>query len=189
MSKATIAESRVNEITWIRINKKNKLNWLPYLIQAEKIYPLALQSKKEDLIEFFKDENISLICLNNKTYCGNCIACPPEKHDKREYLTLLQKCENKELEEEFTNNKKPRILYIYSITILPEFQGKGIGKKILEKCIELARKEGYTHIIGHYRKNTAWNFAVKCEAKSLKHYINWEKSKEEFVLGVITIKN
>jgi len=64
---------------------------------------------------------------------------------------------------------------IFSLAVLPEMQNQGIGKKILEKLIELAKKENLKKIYLHTRET---NF--KAIAFYQKFGFNIIKIKENF---------
>ncbi|HKJ79264.1 MAG TPA: GNAT family N-acetyltransferase [Prolixibacteraceae bacterium] len=47
----------------------------------------------------------------------------------------------------------PKTLRIFSIAVLPEFQGKGIGKLILEEILQIAKSKNYERISLEVKKN------------------------------------
>ena len=62
----------------------------------------------------------------------------------------------------FENNLEKK-LFVSSLYVLPEYQGFGIGKKLLNEAYEIARKKNLTKV---------WLGVMKQNVKSLKWYEN-----------------
>lgn len=67
----------------------------------------------------------------------------------------------------YSNDMKNKIAYISQIAVSDEFQGYGIGKKLIEKCIEESSKKGMDSIkLEVYKQNLkAIKFYEKNEFK------------------------
>ena len=71
---------------------------------------------------------------------------------------------------DYDGRVRPGYLYIASTGVLPEFQGKGLGRKQKEWEIDYAREHGFTAIVTHMRKsnlkmrslNESFGFKFRC---------------------------
>lgn len=52
----------------------------------------------------------------------------------------------------YCNDEESKIAYITTISISPKYQGKGLGKKLLEEGIKYARQKGYLYVRLQVRK-------------------------------------
>lgn len=64
--------------------------------------------------------------------------------DKEDYLPI---CENAEFQTDDCG--RGRIKVLYCIDIAPNYQGKGIANRIMEKVLSDAKEEGYSYVEGY----------------------------------------
>jgi GNAT superfamily N-acetyltransferase len=135
---------------------------------SEEIYPSELRTSIEDYQDMISDAcSISFLLFEDSNYVGNIIGTEPLE------------------EEDFIFNGK--VIYVYNLLTLPQFQGKGYGLKLMNKFIETAKKAGYRYIAGHFRTNGSYRIAQKFKPIFEKKIKNWENSGEDFVYCVIEL--
>src|SRR3989339_58437 len=127
-----------------------------------------LRESEASLSSAFKDPNNIFLVL--KDHKGKIIAYS--------YGTPLEKAEAVN-----TNDPecyRPKTLYVQSSAVLPDFQGKGIGKRLKQKMVECARERGYHNIAGHARSGASLKINLKHGAKVVKGFKNWGGTGETY---------
>lgn len=75
-------------------------------------------------------------------------------------------------------SKKHSILALAPMSVLPKFQNKGIGTKLIEEGFKIAKKLGYTSIVvlGHEKYYPKFGFELAKNFNILPPVKAWEKS-------------
>lgn len=79
------------------------------------------------------------------------------------------------------------IIYCYSNTILPKFQGKGFGSLLKAYWLGLCKGEGIIKVVGHARPNASQTLAEKFNAKMGATFCNWYNTGEDYKVYTITL--
>lgn len=105
--------------------KKKKDKRFEEIWQLERrIFDRDGRSTKKDLQEIYNCRE--LLIINDYGYA---VGCPLEEAEKKEIP-----------DEDKKNHGKKNTLYIFSIGIVPEARGKGMGKKMLNELISFSTK-------------------------------------------------
>lgn len=163
----------MNNISFVKLGCNNFDSFKILIEESEKIYPEELRTEINDYKEIVceKDSISFLVYIDNK-YAGNIIGCQPSESD---------------LNDSSQNIPSGRIIYVYNLLIIPEFQGKGYGKKLMQKFIETAVKLNYKYIAGNFRLNGSYKIAKSFNPIFEKVTHNWEDSEEDFVYCLFKI--
>ena len=66
-----------------------------------------------------------------------------------------------------------RAFYVYSTTVLPRFQGRGLGKILKAHHLGRMRQAGYRYAIGHARDGASLALNLRFGAKLLTRHPDW----------------
>jgi len=73
-------------------------------------------------------------------------------------------------------------LYCFSNTVLPAFQGRGLGDTLKAHWLEMAREHGYRVIYGHARPGASQGLNAKFGARFLGDFPDWYGTGETYRL-------
>lgn len=76
------------------------------------------------------------------------------------------------------------VMYAFSTTILPEYQGKGYGKILKAHCLGLWKGMGYETVMGHARIGGSLNLQRSFGAKVVHLFLDWYKTGEDYYLYI-----
>jgi GNAT superfamily N-acetyltransferase len=79
------------------------------------------------------------------------------------------------------------MLYLESITVSEQFQGKGLGGMLMSDFIQEARRSGYTKISGHFRQNGSLALVRKNGARDICIVHNWHHTGEDYFYCELTL--
>jgi len=71
-------------------------------------------------------------------------------------------------------------VYCYSNTILPPFQGKGLGKILKAHWLGIAVGNGFRVVYGHARPGASQALNAKFGATFVRSFPNWYETGEEY---------
>jgi GNAT superfamily N-acetyltransferase len=156
-------------LTYKDLTSNNWNDFSDHILKAEKIFPEKIQSSEVDYINALKEGgNIAKVILSNNQFAGVGICFPFTK----------------EVTDTFEIDDTPPVekgIYLYSILVNENFQGKGIGNALLKVLIDESRRLGYKIFAGHYRPNGSLKLIKKAGAKEIRPYANWGDSGEEYI--------
>jgi len=72
------------------------------------------------------------------------------------------------------------VLHIERFTVLPGYQGQGLGHDLIKLAIEWGTNSDYEFITGEARKGASWKILENFGAVPILTYKNWAKTKEEY---------
>ncbi len=73
-------------------------------------------------------------------------------------------------------------LYCFSNTILPAFQGRGLGEVLKRHWLGMARERGYRAVYGHARPGASQGLNAKFGARFLGDFPDWYGTGESYRL-------
>jgi len=73
------------------------------------------------------------------------------------------------------------VAHIDSFTVLPAFQGKGLGYKIVRAGLEWAKEFGFKHVTGEARKGKSWHIFENLGATPVVLHVNWGGTGEDYM--------
>jgi ribosomal protein S18 acetylase RimI-like enzyme len=157
-------------LTFEDINIENWSRFEKEVIRTEQIYPEALRTPAYEFNNILSGPNIFKCAFVDSKYSGNAIGYP------------LETSEDLESHGVDVSRLGEKIIYLQNLAILPNYQGKGIGYKLLKEFIRSAKEKGFETLIGHFRPNGSLALIKKFGAKEVKQCHNWEGSTECFVM-------
>ena len=135
------------------------------IMKTEEVFPSELRTPWEDYeYMLLSDRSIALIMTHEGRPVGNIFGC------------ILHPEEMEEL-----GVSDPDALYIFSFAIDSEFQGKGLGKALLNEFIALARERKFPSIVGHFRMNGSLALIRKAGGIEKGLFDKWDGTDESFV--------
>jgi GNAT superfamily N-acetyltransferase len=153
-------------------------NWERYasfILKSEEVFPDGIRTPKEDFIDVVKEgDAIAKVALLESKYVGNIFG----------YSLLPDETASHGINDVPANSK---VIYIFSIVINPEYQGKGYGKQLLWEFIKTAKAKGYDYVAGHFRQNGSLQLIKKFGAKEEGVYHNWENIGEDCIACCLNI--
>ena len=87
-----------------------------------------------------------------------------------------------------TDDEKRRGIYCYSNTILPDFQGQGLGAILKSHWLGLAAGEGFETVYGHARPGGSQALNAKFGAVFLDSFPDWYGTGEEYRLYRLALR-
>ncbi len=85
--------------------------------------------------------------------------------------------------------KRVKALYHYSIGVLPEYQGMGIGKALKRATILEAKRQGYRFLVGHAKEGAALELNKKLGARVTESYDDWFNTGNTHYLYELDLEN
>ncbi|MBN1275386.1 GNAT family N-acetyltransferase, partial [Candidatus Woesearchaeota archaeon] len=145
------------------------------LESTEQLYPLAIRTATEEYRDIIATpRSIALFAYLEGKYVGNAIGSMPSSKDLQDIKIAFPA-------------KPANTIYLYNISILPEFQGRGHGLALMRAFLERCEEKGYTHLIGTFRKNGSYAIIKKFNPVDERTFKNWEGTGEEFVRCTIKL--
>ncbi len=128
-------------------------------------YHQNLQWSKEDKKELFTslDATIFLVEINNKVI-GEALSSKLDFWNAEEFPST------KELSSKYKSNET---CYQEFFSVLPGYQGIGIGKLLKKATIHEAQRKGYNFLLGHAKEGAAIEINKKFGARIIKQYEDW----------------
>ncbi|MDD5178266.1 MAG: GNAT family N-acetyltransferase [Candidatus Nanoarchaeia archaeon] len=164
----------MTKLEFKELNLENFDSYVDYIIHSEELYPTQIRSSKEDYKDMLKDENsIAIVAFSDSEYVGNIVGSPLLDHEFDEY----------ELD------KKKKIVYLYNIVVENNYQGRGLGSKLLKEFIKVAKERGFDTLVGHFRQNRSLALIKKLGCIIKKVHNNWEDSGEDYCFCELDLKN
>ncbi|MFH1915683.1 MAG: GNAT family N-acetyltransferase [Nanoarchaeota archaeon] len=142
------------------------------ILKTEEVFPSELRTPWEDYeYMLLSDRSIALIMTHEGMPVGNIFGC------------VLHAEEMEEL-----GVSDPDALYIFSFAIDHEFQGKGLGKMLLNEFIARARERKFPSIVGHFRMNSSLALIKKVGGVEKGLFENWDGTNESVVFCELDLR-
>jgi len=163
----------MSNLEYIRLNKSNFYLYKDFIESSEADYPEALRTDINDYEDITSElDSVCFILLVDGVYAGNIIGSEPTLNDLAD------------MKESMPDGKT---IYIYNLLIMPNFQGKGLGFKLMSKFIDVAKSLSYEFVNCNVRINSSYKIAKKFNIIYEKKVENWEDSDEDFIYCVIAL--
>ncbi|MEM4267541.1 MAG: GNAT family N-acetyltransferase [Candidatus Woesearchaeota archaeon] len=121
---------------------------------------INLDTDEKTIKKYFEDrQTIFLMAFSSASLIGYIIARPLDSYTE-EYF------------KRDPNFGKGNALYIESITVKPENQRKGVGKKLVDELISLAKENGYRFVAGHFF-DSSFNLFARKGALNINDFKDW----------------
>ncbi len=144
----------------------------------EAVYPEALQLDLSQKVKFWeKPGSIFAWVLADGEIAGESYGFPLV--NSNEQIAGLV---------DLTENEKKSGIYFYSNTILPSFQGQGLGTILKAHWLGLALGRGFDVVYGHARPGASQALNARFGALFLKRFPNWAGTGEEYRLYCLALK-
>lgn len=78
------------------------------------------------------------------------------------------------------------VFYVYSIAILPEFQGKGLAKILKAYSLGMIFGEGFKAVIDHAHEGASLHLNQLFGARVISEHRNWYETGETYYLNEIS---
>ncbi len=134
----------------------------------EAIYPEPLQMDIEDKIALQTPDSIWVWMLIDGKLVGESYGVPTSQLD--------------EPIEGLNGTKSSHILYCYSNTILPEFQGRGLSRILKAHFLGIVKGRGYKVVYGHARPGGSQALNESFGAVFVKDFPDWYGTGETYKL-------
>lgn len=113
------------------------------ILRSEAIFPENIRESGEDYLAALKRRRaMGLIARHGQAYVGNVVGFSPCRK-QREELRL----------NEHPAPNPVGLIYLFNIVTMPDFQGRGCGRHLLEEFCRQARRRDFRKVGGHFRGN------------------------------------
>ena len=111
------------------------------IMNAEQVFSESIQSDEDELREVFEDpRSITLVAMYEDRVIGYAAGGPLENY------VLIEGVEKDE------NFGEQNTIYLFSIVVLPEFQGHAFGHELRKGLLQIAKERGYYFVTAHHQK-------------------------------------
>ena len=109
-----------------------------------------------------------------------------EQNKKCQGIWLKDKT-NKLVGEIIMSWQSNNVLYVDSITVLPEFRRQGLANKLINLALEWGENMGYEYLTGEARKTSSWSVFENLGATAIFLHKNWNDTQEDYMSFKIEI--
>jgi len=145
-------------------------NWKKHeteILALEEQYPPDLRSDSDDFLEILcRKGTVARALIAGGSVAGFVIGCILTDEQIHDY----------QLEERYLEG----MLYLESITVAGQFQGKGFGRMMMQDFVAEARRNKYRKIVGHFRQNGSLALIIKSGAREILTVHDWHGSGEDY---------
>jgi len=144
----------------ININLENICQYEPAILALEKVFPEGMRATSERIRDILqRKRKIVKAALSQGKYVGNIFGFCLTEQDIIEFDAQTEM------------NSDLTTLYIYNLAVSPEYQGNGIGGKLINSLLETAETLGYTTAKGYFREGASFSLMEKIGGKPKKTYL------------------
>ncbi|MFH7320992.1 GNAT family N-acetyltransferase [Desulfurivibrio sp. D14AmB] len=112
------------------------------ILRSEELFPAAIRETGEDyLAALGQQAALGLVAHRQGSYVGNVVGFSPDA-EQQDQLRLPHLAPG-----------TADLLYLFNIVTMPQFQGLGYGRQLLNEFCLPARQAGFARISGHFRGN------------------------------------
>jgi ribosomal protein S18 acetylase RimI-like enzyme len=139
------------------------------ILASEEIFPANLRESAEDYLEALKQERaLGLVAHKASRYVGNVVGFQPTG----------EQCAILRLDEVQTGEAD--LIYLFNIVAMPEFQGQGLGRRLLQAFLCQAREAGFKKVGGHFRGNGSLKNFKTLGGEELAAFDDWFDTGERY---------
>ncbi|MDT8419069.1 MAG: GNAT family N-acetyltransferase [Desulfuromonadales bacterium] len=132
------------------------------VMASEEIFPENIREDSKSYLEAVsRPGSLAFVSRCHGEYAGNVVGFPPCLEQQR--LLRLG-----ELETGCAN-----LIYLFNIVAMPQFQGQGVGKRMLQHFLEAAGSAGFSRVGGHFRGNGSLKNFLCLGGERLASFDDW----------------
>jgi len=140
------------------------------ILRSENVFPEAIRTPEEDFLEVVSEaDGVAKVALLDSQYVGNVFGYRMAQEDF-EYYGISDV------------PREAKVIYLFSVVVNPEFQGRGYGHLLLQEFIKTAKAKGYDYVAGHFRQNNSLQLIRKFGARENGVCHNWDNTGEDCVV-------
>ncbi len=157
-----------------------KLKYIQQLMKLENEYHPNLREKEFDKYKrIFSKDVLEVVVLKEGKIIADRIGV--SINETKDFLP--------EFLENYNEYVDRKILYVWSFTVKPEFQGQNIGFKLASSFTNLAKRLGYEKILGAAKEGASIHINEKLGAKIIKPLENWADTGTTHYLYELNLKS
>jgi ribosomal protein S18 acetylase RimI-like enzyme len=139
------------------------------IIRSEEIFPPDIRETPETYREALGQENLlAFVVFSEGCYAGNVVGFSPGM-SQQQALRLDE-----------INVGAEGLIYLFNIVAMPEQQGRGLGRLMLDHFIQTARQVGCRRVGGHFRDNRSLKNFLLRGAEVLWVFEDWFGTGENY---------
>jgi ribosomal protein S18 acetylase RimI-like enzyme len=139
------------------------------IIASEEVFPTNIRETAEDYLDALRQERaLGLVGHLASQYVGNVVGFQPVGPQ----VSILR------LDEVRTSADD--LIYLFNIVAMPEFQGQGLGRKLLEAFLGQSREAGFKKVGGHFRGNGSLKNFRSLGGEELAAFDDWFDTGERY---------
>jgi GNAT superfamily N-acetyltransferase len=174
----------LQEVEIIKIDPVNPpylwVEMMPGLMKLEDLFPDGLQEDEEDKRLMLQKDTIScFFAFHDHQVIG-------EAYTLRTHETY-DSDDDKHLSGVFDKCATDNGVYLYSIAIAPEWQGKDIGKRLMMKILTESKNKGYKVLFSHSREGGSTHLHKFFGAVQIEARPDWYETGETYYLNKIDL--
>lgn len=151
------------------LTRQNFPRYLSDLISSENLFPENIRETPESLYDAVAcPGSLAYVVHCRGDYAGNIIGFPPS-------ATHLQLLRLDDLE-----GSRDQLLYLFNIVTMPQFQGQGLGRRMLSHFIAAGTQEGFQRVGGHFRGNASIKNFLALGGQVLASFDDWFETGETY---------
>lgn len=152
------------------LNLENLPAYKQDILASEAIFPLEIRETVDTYREALAQPGlVAHMVYHQGAYAGNVVGFTPCPHLVRE-LRLDE-----------IAVATGGLIYLFNIVAMPEFQGCGLGKRMLGHFLERSRQSGYDRVGGHFRGNGSLKNFLDLGAQVLAEFDDWFGTGESYM--------
>jgi GNAT superfamily N-acetyltransferase len=163
-------------ISFEKVTEENFLDYEKHFLNAESVFPSEIRSDSEDF-RFMLQKQFDPVALAMRIegeFAGFAIGSSIGHDEVSEYGFPLDLAGKK-------------IIYFFDITLLPKYQGNGVGKRLFCEFLLSAKDTGYDVVLGHYRPGSSEALIKKLGGIQVAVEKNWEETDEDYAACVLSL--
>lgn len=162
-----------------RLTAGNFPDYATEILASEEVFPVNIRESAEDYLEALRQERaVGLVAHIAMRYVGNAVGFHPIGRQ----VAILRLNEMKGKSTPTTD-----LIYLFNIVAMPEFQGQGLGRELLQAFLGRAKEVGYTKVGGHFRGNGSLKNFKALGGEELAGFDNWFGTGERYTYCELTL--
>jgi len=148
----------------------NFLRFEADILRSEILFPEEIRESSEDYLRALRQEpSVGLVARFAADYVGNVVGFAPDDAQCRE-LRLGE-----------VGVDRGGLVYLFNIVTLPDFQGQGVGRRLLGEFLAVAAARGFRRVGGHFRGNGSLANFKRLGGRELAGFDDWFGTGERYL--------
>jgi ribosomal protein S18 acetylase RimI-like enzyme len=148
----------------------------------ETCFKESIQEDWDSKQELIKAADVAVFAFNNSGIVGEAYV------SRGDCSELNDDVDGNHLKDLFVKMDEEGAIYFMSFAILPEFQGKGIGERLLRKTINYCVDSGFKIVYAHAHKGVSSHLFEKVGGKFIEKRENWFDTGDTYLLYKMNYK-